>query len=102
MTKTTSHGDRAGGSERIVRESMSTIQATAQAAVERAVAAGIGGRGATSIKPRSSVAMPCVGSVRLGKRRATEEIGTLGERLYEALCGTPGETMTVLAPIVGA
>ncbi len=38
---------------------------------------------------------------RTGKRRAPDEIGTLSERLYEAVSRAPGETMTVLAPVVG-
>lgn len=29
-------------------------------------------------------------------------MAALGERLYEAVCAKPGETMSVLAPIVGA
>jgi cytochrome c5 len=102
MTKTTNHGDLAEGIERLVREYMSTIRATAQAAVERAVAVGIGGRPTTSMKERRSAAAPSAAPAHLGKRRAAEEIGMLGERLYEALCQTPGETMVVLAPVVGA
>lgn len=102
MTKTTNHGDLAEGIERLVREYTSTIRVTAQAAVERAFCAGIGARAATSLTQRRSVATLSAGPSRPGKRRAADEIGTLGERLYEALCGAPGETMTVLAPIVGA
>jgi hypothetical protein len=35
------------------------------------------------------------------KRRAPEEIAALGERLYQAVCAKPGETMTVLMADVG-
>jgi hypothetical protein len=34
-------------------------------------------------------------------RRPTEELVTLGERFYAALCQQPGETMTTLALQVG-
>ena len=36
------------------------------------------------------------------RRRSPEEIAALGERLYEAICRHPGETMAVIAPVVGA
>jgi hypothetical protein len=35
-------------------------------------------------------------------RRPSDEIVALSERFYETLCQSPGETMSVLAPIVGA
>jgi hypothetical protein len=98
MTKSTNHGDLADGIERLVREYLSTIRMSAQAAVERALASGSGGTSAKP-QPRSAASER---SCRTGKRRAADEIGTLGERLYEALCRTPGETMVVIAPIVGA
>jgi hypothetical protein len=100
MTKTTNHADLAEGIERLVREYMSTIPTMVRAAVERAVAAGIGSGVTASTKPR-----PATGSgvrSRPAERRASDEIAALGERLYEAMCRTPGETMVVLAPIVGA
>ena len=34
-------------------------------------------------------------------RRRPEELAVLGERLYAAVCATPGETMTVLAGKLG-
>ena len=53
-----------------------------------------------------------MGGVRVGReakrprppsrRRSPEEIAALGERLYEAICRHPGETMAVIAPVVGA
>ena len=97
MTKTTNHGDLAEGIERLVREYISTIHITAQAAVKRAVAAGVSAASVAEVKPvRASAAS------RRGARRASDEIGTLSERVYEILCQMPGERMTVLAPAVGA
>ena len=98
-TKTMNHGDLAEGIEHLVREYMSTIRIAAQGAVERAVAASVGGGAAPSAKKRQPSAAP---SSRQGPRRPSDEIGALSERFYEALCRSPGETMTVLAPIVGA
>jgi hypothetical protein len=98
-TKTMNHGDLAEGIEHLVREYISTIRIAAQGAVERAVAASVGGGGVASAKRRQpSAAAPS----RQGARRPSDEIGSLSERFYEALCRSPGEKMTVLAPIVGA
>jgi hypothetical protein len=97
-TKTMNHGELAAGIEHIVQEYISTIRIAAEGAIERAVAASVGGSAAASAKTRPSAAAP---SSRPGRRRASNEIGALSERFYEALCRSPGETMTVLAPIVG-
>lgn len=100
MTKPMNHVDLAEGIERLVREYISTVRASAQEAVERAFGAGASGSASTSAKrrPRSASAP----TARAGKRRASDEIGTLSERLYEAMFRAPGETMSVLAPMVGA
>jgi hypothetical protein len=99
-TKTMNHGDLADGIERLVRAYISTIRNAAEGAVERAVGAGADGRLAAnkSAKPRPDTAT----TRRQGARRAADEIGALSERLYEAVCRTPGETMTVLAPKIGS
>jgi hypothetical protein len=36
------------------------------------------------------------------RRRSPEEMAKLSERLYDAVCANPGETMSVIAPVVGA
>jgi hypothetical protein len=41
------------------------------------------------------------GSAAGFKRRPPAEIAALGERLYKAVCATPGETMSILAGQVG-
>jgi len=99
MTKPMNHGDLAQGIEHLVWDYISTIRSAAQGAVERAVAASVGSAAASSAKKRGPSATP---SSRQGTRRPSEEIGALSERLYEALCGSPGEKMGVLGPMVGA
>ena len=94
MTKTMNHGDLAQGIEHLVRDYLSTIRIAAEGAVERAVGASVGGGAAPSAKKRASS--------RQGARRPSDEIGALSERFYETLCRSPGETMSVLGPIVGA
>lgn len=103
MTNTLNHRDLADGIENLVREYISTIHVTAQVAVERALAASVGGAAArTTMQRRPAGALATAPSRRKGTRRLSDEIGGLSERFYEALCRTPGETMAVLAPIVGA
>jgi hypothetical protein len=99
-TKTMHHGHLAENIERLVREYISTIRSAAETAVERAVGASAGGKPTSiaSAKPRLASVAPS----RQGARRPADEIGALGERLYEAICRTPGETMTVLAPMIGS
>ena len=95
------HGDLADGIERLVREYISTIRIAAQGAVERAVASSNGGKSApasVSAKPRPERTRPSRNSFH----RPSEEVSELRERLYEAVCQMPGETMLVLAPKIGA
>lgn len=96
MTKATNHVDLAEGIERLVREYISTIHITAEAAVKRAITTSVPSDGVAKVR---QVRAP--GS-RPATRRASDEIGTLSERFYEVLCRMPGEMMTVLAPAVGA
>jgi hypothetical protein len=62
------------------------------------VAASVGGAAAGTKKRQPSSAP----ASRQGNRRPSNEIGVLSERFYEALCRSPGETMSVLAPLVGS
>ncbi len=98
-TKTANHGDLAQGIEHLVRDYISTVRVAALGAIERAVAASVGGVASPSAKKRPPIGAPSPGQVA---RRPSEEIGALSERFYEALCRSPGERMTILAPIVGA
>jgi hypothetical protein len=99
MTNTTNHEDLCGRIERLVEEYMSATRVAAQTALERAFA-----RAAAPSVGQSRVATKAPASTRsrTGARRAAEEIGALSERLYEAVCRMPGETMGVLGPSVGA
>jgi hypothetical protein len=84
--------------EQLVRTHIEGIRSTAAAAVERAFA----------ITPRqkqgAATKVPATAGGRKAQapRRATEELAALGEQFYAALCRQPGETMTTLAPQVGA
>ena len=79
--------------EKLVVDFIASSQLAAAAAVKRAFAAagGGGGRGRH----------PQVESRKVSARRSPEEMASLSERLYDAICSTPGERMTVLARAVG-
>jgi hypothetical protein len=80
--------------ERLVQEYISETRVAAQAAVDRAFARSVG----VEARPLRQSTPP---SGRRIRRRSTE-IAALGERLYEAVCKTPGESMMVLGAAVGA
>lgn len=81
--------------ERLVREHLAACEAAAETAVRSAFRRA----SSSSSKPtRSESKRPRSPS----RRRSPEEIASLGERLYEAICRHPGETMAVIAPAVGA
>jgi hypothetical protein len=81
--------------EHLVQEYIAATRAAAHAAVERALATPAG---VEAKRPRQE--RP-VARARSGVVRTSGEIGALSERLYEAVCKMPGETMTVLAPMIG-
>jgi hypothetical protein len=78
--------------ERLVQDYISETRIAAQAAMDRAFAKDAGGKARTQERR----AKP-----RMASRRPATELIAIGERLYAAMCNTPGETMTVLAPAVG-
>ena len=77
--------------ETVVHEHLAASRRTAEQALARAFAVG-------SVLPKQSPA----GAPRMSRRRAPAEIDLLSEQLYHAVCAKPGETMTVLAPEIGA
>jgi hypothetical protein len=81
--------------ERLVREHLAACEVAAATAVRSAFRRA----SSTSSKPTRSKSKR---SRSPSRRRAPEEIGALGERLYEAICRHPGETMAVIAPAAGA
>ncbi|MGH8309510.1 MAG: hypothetical protein ACRETX_06920 [Steroidobacteraceae bacterium] len=94
---TTNH-DLAEQIEHLVRQHIAATRTAAATAVERAFAPVPQGRG-TRPSPEPKPQRP---RAKTAPRRATEEVVALGERFYAVLCRHPGETMTTLAPQVGA
>lgn len=79
--------------EELIREHLAACQRAVAGAVERAFAAAKSepARRPQPAKARSGRARP----------RTPEELATLGEQLYAAVCANPGETMMVLASQLG-
>jgi len=93
MTNTNGNEDLGKRIERLVAEHISASRKAAENAVERAFA---------SAASTPAVASRRAKSTEVGKRRASGDLAALGERFYRAVCAKPGQTMTVLAPEVGA
>jgi hypothetical protein len=84
--------------EHLVRTHIEEMRRAATAAVERGFGTGAhAGRGIGAVTSRPEATSRCI-----APRRAAEDLAALGERFYAALCRRPGETMTTLAPQVGA
>jgi hypothetical protein len=93
MANTSSTQELGQRIERLVLEHIAASRRAAQDAVERAFAATT-----APSTPRAQRSK----SQGDSKRRPPAEIAALGERVYQAVCSKPGETMTVLAANVGA
>jgi hypothetical protein len=83
--------------EQLVREHIATIRAGAEAAVARGFAE-LAGRASNPAAPQTRMPTRRPAS----RRRTTEEVADLAERLCAAVHAAPGETMLRLAPQVGA
>lgn len=101
MTTMTNPGVLFEQIERLVEEYISATRVAAQAALDRAFAPALV---AVAHGKQVGPASPSRPGVRResGVRRASDAIGALAERFYEAVCRMPGETMTELAPQVGS
>lgn len=79
--------------EELVREHLDATRRAAAAAVERAF----------SLSPATPRVHAKSGTTPRAPhgRRSAAELSALGERLLEAVCAHPGETMAVLAPKLG-
>lgn len=77
--------------ERLIREHVAACRLRAAQAVERAFAS-------TAPKTVHASKVPR----KMNRRRASDEISELGDRLYRAVCAQPGSMMATLAPVVGA
>lgn len=93
MTNTNGIEDLSEGIERLVREHIAAIHASARVAMERAFTSAA----AAETKVRARRAKKAT-----GVKRPSADIAALGERFYEAVHAKPGETMVVLAREVGA
>ena len=80
--------------EKLIREHLAACRKAATAAVERAFSAVMNEPAPVKgpAKATSKEARP---------RRSPEELATLTEKLYDAMCATPGEIMAVLAEQLG-
>ncbi len=78
--------------EQAIREHLYASEQAAADAVVRAFAA------ARATRARSTPAKPQTTSSR---RRPSSEINSLSENVYRVVCDRPGETMAVLAPVLG-
>ena len=92
MTNTTIPQALSERIERLVREHISETRAAAQAAIDRAFASNEDAKAKKQGERKAR---------RMGRRRPSAELVSLGERLYAALCSAPGESMMALAPAVG-
>jgi hypothetical protein len=77
--------------ERVVQEHIAASRKAAQEAIARVFAS-------AAKPPACAVKTPR----RAGTKRPSADIAALGERLYRAVCAKPGETIAVLAPMLGA
>ena len=82
--------------ERLVREHMAASRLAVAAAVERAFGSAVGAR------PKRTRDVPNKAAPAESRRRPPEEVAALGERLYSAICASPGAVMATLATHVGA
>ncbi len=80
--------------EKLVRDHLAAYQKAVTAAVERAFTSATSER---RPQRRRTKAVPRARETR----RSSEELATLAEQLYAAVCATPGETMMVLAAKLG-
>ena len=94
MANTMSNQELGERIERLVQEHIAASRKAAQEAVARAFAAA---HPPARVRTRRQFT-----SSGRSKKRAPEEIAAVGERLYQAVCAKPGETMVVLRADVGA
>lgn len=78
--------------ERLIADFVEGGRVAASAAVGRAFAS------ARNRRPPQARRVPR----EIGPRRSPREMERLSDRLYEAVCAKPGESMTVLASVVGS
>lgn len=77
------------------------IEATRRAAAEAVARAFSSASGSPRTRARTDSSPPRATGRASSGRRSAAELSALGERLHEAVCAHPGETMSVLAPALG-
>jgi hypothetical protein len=77
--------------EQIIQEHIAECRKAAQEAMERAFAA------ATTVPSFPSAKVSARRERKAGRRRTRAELAALSDRLHEAVCANPGETMAALA-----
>lgn len=91
---TTTHIEELGRRiEQVIREHLAASERAAASAMVRAFRTASREAGSGKVAP---------GKRDGPRRRPSAEIAALGERLYQAVCAKPGETMAVLAGDLGA
>lgn len=93
MSNTTSHREFEERIEQLVREHIVQLQRSAREALERAFASTEPSPTRKAASARTAVRAAAGAS----KRRAPAEVSAVGERLYQAVCAHPGESMATLA-----
>jgi len=93
MSKPKSAQDLARQIESLIAEFLEEHRAAASAALQRAFA---------SAPPVGRPRAPRKAPTEIDPRRSADEMATLCDRLYNAICAQAGEAMVVLAPVVGA
>ena|SRR6478609_7785196 len=78
--------------EQVIQEHIAECRRAAQGAMERAFAAAI-----TMPSPPGAKVSPTRRQRKPGRRRNRAELAALGDKLHEAVCANPGETMAALA-----
>jgi hypothetical protein len=78
--------------EQVIQEHIAACRRAAQGAMERAFAASI-----AVPSPAGDKGSPTRRERKPGRRRNLAELAALGDRLHEAVCSNPGETLAALA-----
>lgn len=103
MTDTTSYRELDQRIEQLVRDHIAAVHRAAREALERAFVSSRGpidaGGNAARVRELTRTERP---SPKGGKRRAPAEVSAMGERIYQAVCTHPGESMAALAKELGA
>ncbi len=97
MANIASNEELARRIEQLVQEHIAANRTMAQEALERAFASAMSATTPTPIT-QAQRAQPS----KYSKRRTSADIDAMGESFYKAVCANPGETMTVLAEVIGA